>query len=382
MVYLKEPEKEGTMNLQVLAQNVRRLRTGKRISQSALADAAGLSLPAVKNLELARSRPRMRTVQAIARALDVSLQDLFLPVRDLKTVRFRSARRMQNRENVLALVARRLDDFDYLEQVLDKRVRFSLKQVRAQCSREHIVDAAGLCRKKLGLKPSEPIHDICGLLEHAGVKVLSIPMASDGFFGLSVREEDGGPAVVVNVWQRVSVERRIFSAAHELAHLMLHLDAFDVTRTDEDKEEEREADLFAGHFLLPDEGFRKEWNEASGLHWVDRVFKVKRIFRVSYKTVLFRLIEHGAVDNSVWMRFQQAYQQKFNRKLPFKEEPIAIESAEPFGLQRFDFFEDRFSRLTRDAVEKDKISLSRGAEMLGIGIEKMQDLMRNWEVVL
>ena len=61
---------------------------------------------------------------------------------------------------------------------------------------------------------------------------------------------------------------------------------------------------------------------------------------------------------------------------------LAIESAEPFGLQRFDFFEDRFSRLTRDAVEKDKISLSRGAEMLGIGIEKMQDLMRNWEVVL
>jgi len=289
---------------------------------------------------------------------------------------------MQNRENILAQVARWLDDFNYLEKVLDKRVRFSFKQVRAQCSREHVVDAASLCRKKLGLKPSEPIHDICGLLEHAGVKVLSIPMASDGFFGLSVGEEDGGPAVVVNVWERISVERRIFSAAHELAHLILHLDAFDVTRTEEDKEEEHEADLFAGHFLLPDEGFRKEWNEASGLHWVDRVFKVKRIFRVSYKTVLFRLVEHGAVDNSVWMRFQHAYQQKFNRRLRFKEEPMAIESAEPFGLERFDFFEDRFSRLTRDAVEKDKISLSRGAEMLGIGIEKMHDLMRNWEVVL
>jgi Zn-dependent peptidase ImmA (M78 family) len=207
-------------------------------------------------------------------------------------------------------------------------------------------------------------------------------MASDSFFGLSIAEEDGGPAIIVNAWERIPVERRIFSASHELGHLMLHRDAYDVSQTKESKKEEKEADLFAGHFLMPDEGFRREWNEASGLHWVDRVFKVKRIFHVSYKTVLFRLTEYGVADNSIWMRFQQAYQQKFNRRLPFKEEPMAIDSAEPFGLKRFDFQEDRFSRLTREAVEKDKISLSRGAEMLGIDIEEMQDLLQNWEVVL
>jgi Zn-dependent peptidase ImmA (M78 family)/DNA-binding XRE family transcriptional regulator len=370
------------MNLQILAQNIRRLRTAKRFSQKALADAAGLSLPAIKSLELAKSEPRMRTVQAIAKGLDVKLQELFLPVREIKAVRFRSTKRMQNRENVLAEVSRRLDDFNYLEKVLDTNVPFKLQQTRAQCSRARIALAAELCREKLSLKPGEPIHDICGLLEHAGVKVLSIPMASDGFFGLSVGEEDGGPAVAVNVWERISVERRIFSAAHELGHLMLHLDAYDVTRTDENKEEEREADLFAGHFLMPDIGFRKEWEEASGLHWVDRVFKVKRIFRVSYKTVLVRLREHNVVGEEIWMKFNVAYQRRFKRKLPFKEEPMGIDPAEPFGMQRFDFYEDRFSRLVREAVEQDKISLSRGAEMLGIGIEEMQDLLQNWEAVL
>ena len=99
---LDKPRKEVIMNLQVLAQNVRRLRTAKRLSQSALADTAGLSLPAIKNLELAKSEPRIRTMQAIAKALDVKLQELFQPVRELHTVRFRSAKRMQNRENVLA----------------------------------------------------------------------------------------------------------------------------------------------------------------------------------------------------------------------------------------------------------------------------------------
>ncbi len=370
------------MNLQILAQNVRRLRSAKRFSQKALADAAGLSLPAIKNLELSKKEPRMRTVQAIARALDVKLQELFLPVRELRTVRFRSVKRMQNRENVLAEVARWLDNFNYLEEALKDRVPFKLMKVRAQCSRDRVADAANLCRTKLGLKTDEPIHDICGLLEHTGVKVLSVPMASDGFFGLSVFDPDGGPAVVVNVWDRISVERRIFSAAHELGHLMLHADAYDVTQVGENKEEEGDADLFAGHFLMPDEGFRKEWNEASGLHWIDRLFKVKRIFRVSYKTVLFRLIEHDVVDSSIWMRFHQAYKQKFNRSLPFREEPMAIDSTEPFGLKRFDFFEDRFKRLTREAIERDEISLSRGAEMRGISIEEMQDLLQNWEAVL
>ena len=51
-------------------------------------------------------------------------------------------------------------------------------------------------------------------------------------------------------------------------------------------------------------------------------------------------------------------------------------------MQRFDFYEDRFSRLTRKAVVEDKISLSRGAEILRISVEEMQDLLSNWEAVL
>lgn len=370
------------MNLQILAQNVRRVRTARKLSQKELAESAGLSLPAIKNLETAKNEPRMSTVQAIAGALKVRLQDLFAPVQRLKTVRFRSGRRMQNRENILADISRWIEDFNYLENALDERKPFFLKEVRKRCSRKEVVRAAHSCRKALGLSETEPIHDICGLLEHASIKVLPIPMASDGFFGLSLGEDDGGPAIVVNVWDRVSVERRIFSAAHELGHLMLHPGAYDVLQSEENDEEETEANLFAGHFLMPDEGFRREWNEAAGLHWVDRVLKVKRIFRVSYKSLLARLLEYGAADNSIWMKFNVAYQQRFNRKLPFREEPLGMDPSEPFGMQRFDFYEDRFSRLTRRAVEEDKISLSRGAEILRISIEEMQDLLSSWEAVL
>ncbi len=370
------------MNLQILSQNIRRIRTAKKYSQPRLADAAGLSLPAIKNLEGAKNEPRMSTVQAIARALEVRLQDLFAPVRELRTVRFRSGRRMQNRENILADVARWLDDFNYLEEILNEQKSFLLREVGKKCSRKEPVKAARLCRESLGLNDSEPIYDICGLLEHAGIKVLPFPMASDGFFGLSLGAEDGGPAVVVNVWDRISVERHIFSAAHELGHLMLHPDAYDVNESEENHAEEEEANRFAGHFLMPDEGFQKEWAEAAGLHWVDRVLKVKRIFRVSYKTVLARLLEHGDVDDAIWKKFFAAYKKRSFKGLSFKEEPLAIESAEPFGMQRFDFTEDRFSRLARRAVEEDLISVSRGAEILRISVDEMQELIASWEAVV
>lgn len=369
------------MDLKILSANMRRIRSATSMSQKALAEASGISLPSIKNIESAKNEPRVNSLQAIAGALKVNLQDLFVNVRILQTVRFRSRKQMQNRENILADIGRRLDDFNFLEEILSDEVPFKLREAGQKCSAKDVQKAARTCRQILGLKDSEPIRDICGLFEHAGIKMFSLKVVSDGFFGLSIGEKDGGHAIVVNTWDRISVERQIFSAAHELGHLMLHKDAYNVDNVDENKEEEQQADLFAGHFLMPDEGFLKEWDEASGLHPVDRVFKVKHIFHVSYKVVLKRLLEKGIVDNSIWQKFNLSYNKQYGRKLLYKEEPMGIESTEPFGLDKFLFYEDRFSKLVRLALESDKISLSRGAELLRKSISELQELIVQWKML-
>jgi Zn-dependent peptidase ImmA (M78 family) len=322
----------------------------------------------------------MNTLEAIAKALEIKIQELFIQARELKTVRFRSNKKMQNRENILAKISLWLDDYNYLETILNEFVPFRLESIVSQCSKDSIIEAAGLCRSILGLNSITPIHDICGILTESGIKLHTLRYASDDFFGLSIAKEDGGPAIVVNTWERISVERQIFSAAHELGHLMLHLDSYQSEESNENREEERDADLFAGHFLVPDEGFHKTWKDASGLYWIDRVLKVKHIFHVSYKTVLFRLLEHNIVDSSIWKKFSFDYQRRFNRKLPYKEEPSGRNVSEPEGLPSFDFYEERLSRLVRQAIEQEKISLSRGAEILAIGIEEMQERLKEYEV--
>ena len=60
---------------------------------------------------------------------------------------------------------------------------------------------------------------------------------------------------------------------------------------------------------------------------------------------------------------------------------MGLISTEPLGLKSIDFQEDRFNRLVREALELDKISLSRAAEILGISLQEMLTLFHNWELV-
>jgi len=102
-----------------------------------------------------------------------------------------------------------------------------------------------------------------------------------------------------------------------------------VHRTDESAEEEREADLFASHFLMPEEVLEQEWGEARGLSLVDAVLKLKAIFRVSWKTVVYRLAEKQPDPGRVWATFYTAYRRETGKSLRGVEEPRGL-SADDF----------------------------------------------------
>ena len=65
--------------------------------------------------------------------------------------------------------------------------------------------------------PDGAVRDIRGLLEAGGVKILLLDTKRDSFFGLSIGQADGGPAVVVNTWDRISVEDAIRHGEEALA---------------------------------------------------------------------------------------------------------------------------------------------------------------------
>ncbi|MBI5544456.1 MAG: ImmA/IrrE family metallo-endopeptidase [Deltaproteobacteria bacterium] len=380
-----------------LGHNLRRLRGVKKLSQADVAERARLSRVAYGNIESGTAKPKVETLMRIAEVLGVKLQELLTPTRPLQAVRFRALKRMTSREQVLVDVVRWLENYNELEQALDKHVAFRFEQLVRELAKKHrgadrARFAAEHARAALDLRPDDSIRDICGLLEErGGIKVFPMQLASDAFFGLSVAKDDGGPATVVNVWDRISVERWIFSAAHELGHLLLHLGAYDVAKTEEDRGEEEEANQFASHFLMPHELFVREWNDARGLSLVDRVLKVKRIFRVSYRTVLFRLSEQPAYGTRIWQQFQIAYRARFGQSLLRSDEPVALSPGdfsaamvepraadEPKRLSSEDFVEDRLSGLVRSALEQERISVGRAAEILDLDLKTMRAVISTW----
>ena len=383
------------MDLTTLTGNLKRLRVARGKSQGDVADGAGLSRVGYRNIESGVAAPRVDTLLRVAKALDVKLEDLFVPVRELTAVRFRANKKMTTRGELLADVARWLDDYNELEELLDDRKPFGLgdlcSQVRRLRGAERPQKAAALARVAFGLEGDEAVRDICGLLEGKGIKVFTPMLASEGFFGLSVAPKDGGPAIAVNVWERLSVERWIFTAAHELGHLLLHLDAYDVAKTDEDSNEEKEADAFAGNFLMPPDLFDRKLGESRGLDLVKLVFKLKRFFGVSWKSVLYRVSIMTPDGAQIWGKFQSEYRTLTGRTVGATEEPDGMVAAEfrsvapppkvadePEHLLEDDFVQGRLSLLVRKAVEADAISMGRAAEILGVDLVTMRTMANSW----
>jgi len=343
------------------------------------AKAAGLSRMAYHNIEKGKAEPRVRNLQNLANALGVKVFDLVRPVSELSSARFRALKwktkqAQEQREEVKQQVALWMRDFNDLENLLrnKRKVKPQIQVSRTQDGNVFARKVANKARERFGLDKDEIITDICGLVESEGIKLHFIKVELDNFSGLSVNDKDLGEAIIVNSYAAKTTERKIFTIAHEFGHILMHPASFN----DEDmeiEEQEKEANIFAGYFLMPQKAFHKRLEEVKGLDFVDAILHIKRAFKVSYEAVLYRLIEENVVDKDIWQYFRARYKRRYNFDFKGHREPAPLEA--------IDCIEDRLSRLVREAYEKDLISISRAAEILGKSIVEMRELINGWMAV-
>ena len=377
------------MAIEGLGGNVRRHMKFRGFTVPELARRAEMSTPALSNLLNGKADPRSSTLINLARALEVPVGKLIEAQPELKSVRFRTAKTLSGREKAERDQLRNdtaiwLSNFAFLEEELGDRMSYKLKGMRFGSPGA----AARKVRKELVCDAVSPIADIAHLVEEAGIKLRIHPFGFKKTFGLSIGIDDKGPAIVVNSESGISIERQIFTVAHELGHLVLHPRSYGLERQEENDTEEAEANLFAGNFLLPEESLKAEWEQQSGRNWIKSVLHIKRKYKVSYLTVLVRLkqVYPGYANLLLEREFANEFKRLYNHDLKNHYEPDALETmvAEkeyPDSLSENDFVEDRFSRLIREAYEAERISLSRAAEMRNYSIEEMRDLVRMWQAM-
>lgn len=141
--------------------------------------------------------------------------------------------------------------------------------------------AATLVRAAWGLGVA-PIPHVLHLLESRGVRVFSLaPECRDvGAFSFWL----GRPFMCLRTDK--TAERSIFDMAHELGHLVLHREG----SAPHGRDAERQANIFAGNFLMPENDVR-----AMNLRNPDlaTLAEVKKRWRVSVAALNYRLHELG-----------------------------------------------------------------------------------------
>jgi Zn-dependent peptidase ImmA (M78 family) len=156
-------------------------------------------------------------------------------------------------------------------------------------------------RAALGLPPDQPIRNLTRLLEHDGAIVLALPYDRDtGQDAFSTRIQ-GRPLIAT--LRGAPPDRLRHSLAHELGHLVLHGDA-----PFGGHEVEKEADQFAGAFLLPAEVATAELD---GPMTIERLLKLKERWGISMRALVVRANALGLISTRTYQRWIQSLNTRY-----------------------------------------------------------------------
>lgn len=159
-------------------------------------------------------------------------------------------------------------------------------------------------RKELKFRPDEPVKNIFSSFEHNGIIIVEID-ATEKFDGISFWTDKGNPTIIIN--KNFSNDRKRFTLAHELGHLIMH--NFPIPE-DSLRDKENEANRFGSEFLMPEEYIKKSLNNLRLSHLAE----LKRFWLTSMASIIRRAKDLGCIDKEKYLYFQIELSRNGKRK--------------------------------------------------------------------
>lgn len=352
----------------IVADNITLYRKGLCLSQEQLGDQVGLTGEIINNYENAKTLPDSKILSALARALGVTIDDLLQqPNKSLPNFRFRAHVNFDCNPQFFAQVLRILEDYTALEQAVDLPP-YSPENTpchQLEGNEKRIKTIATQFRHRLGLG-NAPILNLFTAVEAIGLKVIRQPIEIENFWGLSACSIEQGAFVLINT-HNITIERQLFTLAHEIGHLIFHRGEYQNTLVkagtkENEKSREKVADYFASYLLLPE-------NELESIYYnvTKDIIKIKLYFRVSYQVILKRLAEMGIIDyGKEKAKICKIYKTKHGSTLKNSMELLPALNIQDFPENQ------RYISLIWQALNMGKISELKAAELLNLTVEKLR----------
>ena len=367
----------------ILARNIRRRRQILGLDQGQMADRIGVSRITFSKYENGKAAITDDVFYRLSRIFGISPAALLeSPDRQSAPLfRHKKVYSQQERASLDQMILdaeRKFEDYDELESFANERIESSelLSMQRRVASADEARAFGTEVRACLFRQGFDNVRRFGEALEANGIKFLSFAFPLSSEFGFSLQLPNGSCGIAVNNGDAVPGERQLFTLCHEVGHLLMHHqdDATDDS-PETKRRREKEANAFAAGMLIPSAEFNSAWDNTDGRLWFDRILAVKRIFTVSYLTVIYCLEERYRATSGKktvppyrnW--FKENYLRRFGRTLPAHEEAcpadVRIESA-------------RFIRLARKAFVAGDITMPRLAELLGKSLLDTRALVNEW----
>jgi Zn-dependent peptidase ImmA (M78 family) len=215
-------------------------------------------------------------------------------------------------------------------------------------------EVAKFTRKIMGLNKREPVFSIFTLLESKGVVVIEFDDVIDKFDGVSFMSDKGTPVIVIN--KNFSNDRKRFTIAHELGHILMHITGdFPIPIHRDEKRKEIESNRFASEFLMPEEGIK---NSLIGLSLYD-LAPLKKYWHTSKQSIIRRAKDlKGIPDNKgkyFMIELSRMGERKVERTLVDIDKPIAFRNAYELHKKELNYTDEELAKafsLPYDIIKK------------------------------
>ena len=284
-------------------------RQAAGMTQAELANAAGLSQGFISKLERGGGEVADDMALHIADALHIPLTLLTVDETELVGAGSTSHHRRRS-SRITALAARRVDALSHLTSLSVNRL-MSLDGASRPPLPE-VVDPveAALYVRSVSRSGDDPIDSVVALVEKLGVVVVRRDLGSVAQDGVSLVRPGSAPALIVD--RALPGDRQRFTVAHELGHVLLHHQRFDIT----DSEAEAEANRFAGSLLFPPEAALGQLKDLSPRRF-SYLLKLKQEWGVSMASLIEQARVNDLLDATMYRRMRMTLSDRgWNRVEP------------------------------------------------------------------
>jgi Zn-dependent peptidase ImmA (M78 family) len=318
---------------------------------------------AISKYELGKMMPGSDVMLRLSEALRLPVDYFFREGIEMGPISFRRDHRLpeQSTRQMECIAQDKLERYLTIESLLalDRPFVNPLRGIKAD-SYEAVERAADQLRKKWSLG-IQPIASVYGVLEHYGVKLVEIAVESADVLGFSTMVAPGIPLIVINLSACTTVERKRFTALHELAHLLLHIPASVPASL-----RERYCHRFAGAVLCPADTFREELGSRRSALTLQELIHIRECYGISIAATVHRAKDLDIITDAY-------YNQIFDERIH------ANVMEDGWGHYPIPEATSRFERLLQRAVAEQVISMSRAAELANMKLGDYRERLSSME---